>query len=536
MYCIFIIGRGGEVARMTANSASWCDIFDCLTDDWNQAKTGRQDLMNYFNDWEHWEIDFYHALSGYLMCGAGAANYSTSSIAVGGNFVFPHLASLKGSGAAANVTNALRNISVLGPSFESTSLRCGASLTMVTHPTTSMFHTCVRAGHNMKEELGRTFEYIQASRATVAVGGLALAGYKNSLGVTSRAKLVFMKSISENEQQKVSNLMEELFNVPHIDWGKRAKRPLYDCMLATNLMALDSMISKYGMGHVMANKLIKTAKKFDIEYVTLIGWGESIREDFHLQNLPNQFLTSFNTQPGKDAAHSSNSLPSFDIQRRLLTMSTEIDTLKCQVRECLDIQRNTSQKIISIENKLDTCINLLTSARRSSPPNSPTNTASLKRGFNSSPVPFAVSLTPSLLDDSNDNADEGFLLVQPSFKKVSINRSYDEDTAIVIIDDLQTAVGILLAKYVVGKVKGREHLLKIPHITDEARGKRRLIKVMKYLLSFANNDDTAIIEGEEPRRDSVEWTAWNNGLQQVKFTLLKNYQMNVYYAKIFTGA
>ena len=61
---------------MSANSASWCDIYDVLTDDWNQQKTGRQDLMNFFNDFEHWEIDFYHCLAGYLMCGAGAGMYS----------------------------------------------------------------------------------------------------------------------------------------------------------------------------------------------------------------------------------------------------------------------------------------------------------------------------------------------------------------------------------------------------------------------------------------------------------------------------
>ena len=153
----FIVGRGGEVSKMSANSASWCDIYDVLTDDWNQQKTGRQDLMNFFNDFEHWEIDFYHCLAGYLMCGAGAGMYSATASTLGGNFIYPHLAYLKGSGAAQQVTKAIRELSVLGETFESTSLRCGAALTMVTHPTTSMFYSCVRAGHNLKDELRNTF-------------------------------------------------------------------------------------------------------------------------------------------------------------------------------------------------------------------------------------------------------------------------------------------------------------------------------------------------------------------------------------------
>jgi len=40
---------------MSANSATWCDVFDAFRDDWNQKKTGRQDLMDLKN--------FYFAIS-----------------------------------------------------------------------------------------------------------------------------------------------------------------------------------------------------------------------------------------------------------------------------------------------------------------------------------------------------------------------------------------------------------------------------------------------------------------------------------------
>jgi len=222
------------------------------------------------------------------MCGGGASNLNSSSLAAGGNFIFPQLSSLKGSGAAAFVTKVIRDLSVLGDQFESTSLRCGASLTMVTHPTTSKFHACVRAGHDMKAEMGNTFQYYtQCSRQTVAVGGMALAGYSNSMVLPHGANLDFYGSLTENEQQRINNLMERLFYVPHIDWGT-AKTNLYGRILATILKSLDDMISKYSMDNLMVKTMIKTAKEFGFEYKTLIYWGNIIQENFRLKNLPYQ--------------------------------------------------------------------------------------------------------------------------------------------------------------------------------------------------------------------------------------------------------
>ena len=94
--------------------------------------------------------------------------------------------------------------------------------------------------------------------------------------------------------------------------------------------------------------------------------------------------------------------------------------------------------------------------------------------------------------------------------------TYDEDIALVIIDDSQLDVATILAKYVTGKVKGREHLLKLTGVTDEARGKRRVIKVMQYLLDIASPDENRILELTEPPRHSEQWTKWNSDLKQVK--------------------
>mmetsp|Transcript_17361 Transcript_17361/g.23872 ORF Transcript_17361/g.23872 Transcript_17361/m.23872 type:complete len:694 (-) Transcript_17361:730-2811(-) len=493
-------GRGGEVATMTANSASWCDIFDALTDDWNQKKTGRQNLMNFFNDWESWEIDFYHSLSGYLMCGAGAGNYTLSDSILGGNFIYPHLACLKGSGAAQSVTRAIRDLNVLGNDFESTSLRCGASLEMVTHPTTSMFHTAVRAGHKLEQEMGRTFEYVQCFRHTVSVGGLALAGYMNSLVKPSRAKLVFFQSLCEVDQQKVLNLMEELFYVPHINWG-RAKAQLYDCMLATNLKSLDNMISKYGMEHLMVSKIIKTAKKFHIDYNTLISWGKVIADDFYYRNLHIQHnKAAMNAQPSSITDNALQNM-CLDNQRRLMRLEQAVESLRGQLKECLDITRTNSEDIRS-------CLQMMTTlvARNTSP------TSCKKRTVDE----ISSSLDIELANPTTTSLFRNELALQlPTTTPSNRLTIYDEDDALVVIDDFQLDVATILAKYITGKVMGREHLLKLPNVVDEPRGKRRLIKVMKYLLDIATPDDSRILELPEPARDSEGWQKWNFDLKQV---------------------
>ena len=68
-----------------------------------------------------------------------------------------------------------------------------------------MFHTAIRAGHDLSYEMGRSFEYIQCAERTVAVGGIALGGYVNSLVRPSRASLCFYSSLPETMQQTLDN-------------------------------------------------------------------------------------------------------------------------------------------------------------------------------------------------------------------------------------------------------------------------------------------------------------------------------------------
>ena len=49
-------GRSGEGATASANGCYWNSQLTFLTLNWIQMKTRRQDIINYVNDWEFYEI------------------------------------------------------------------------------------------------------------------------------------------------------------------------------------------------------------------------------------------------------------------------------------------------------------------------------------------------------------------------------------------------------------------------------------------------------------------------------------------------
>ena len=104
-------GRSGEGASASANGCYWNSQLSARTLNWNQKKTRRQDIVNYINDWEYYEIDFYHSFAGYLILKGGAVKTANEVEGKSGNFIFPHLAYLKGSGAASRNTRFLQELS-----------------------------------------------------------------------------------------------------------------------------------------------------------------------------------------------------------------------------------------------------------------------------------------------------------------------------------------------------------------------------------------------------------------------------------------
>ena len=281
-------GRSGEGASASANGCYWDSLLTALTLNWNQKKIRRQDIVNYVNDWEFYEIDFYLAFAGYLIVKGGTAKKANEVDGRSANFIFPHLASLKGSGAAAKNTRFLQElagkVANLPSNVDGTSLRSGAIQEMAIHPTTDMFHVAVRSGHQQDLSINcRAFEYTWCLPSSTLVGGMALAGYSNSRRKCFTARLPFYSGMSFDDQNKLTNMMASLFQ-SDIEFGD-AKQQLYHCLLATLLMSLQRMVSQHGVSSIIVKEVLGKAREFSISYEDLLNYGSLIRTDFIERNV-----------------------------------------------------------------------------------------------------------------------------------------------------------------------------------------------------------------------------------------------------------
>ena len=288
-------GRTGESALISTNGCYWDPILQAFTLNWNQKKLRRQDICNYVNDWEHFEMDFYHSFAGYLIVKGGTLKNAGEVQSQSSTFLLPRLASLKGSNAAVKLTRAIQAlhgmVKNVPANIDGTSLRSGAIQTMAAHSTTSMFHVAVRSGH--QQDLSRdcrAFEYTWCTPSATLVGGIALAGYSNSMQKCFTARLAFYNDLPRGEQDALTNMMSHLFD-SDITYGI-AKDSLYHCLLATVLMSLESMVSEYSMENIMVQEVLKSARQFKFSYPELLAFGSIIRKDFLQRNLAHLPSTS----------------------------------------------------------------------------------------------------------------------------------------------------------------------------------------------------------------------------------------------------
>lgn len=136
------VGRSGECALATWSSATWDYDVESLTMNWNDNKTATQDPMNYFVDNSSYQMCFYHALFCHLTssCGGSRKRASQPSSTSGVlpafstllappppieneiEWIFPDLAIMQGSGAAAALTKYIRDALRLLPQFANSHL------------------------------------------------------------------------------------------------------------------------------------------------------------------------------------------------------------------------------------------------------------------------------------------------------------------------------------------------------------------------------------------------------------------------------
>jgi len=83
------IGRAGEVGMSSYKLAHWNSVHHCLFLDWQESKTNAQKPMNFVPDAEHFEIDFYHSMACYFVCGAGSSSLTMQNCGDDSSWIFP---------------------------------------------------------------------------------------------------------------------------------------------------------------------------------------------------------------------------------------------------------------------------------------------------------------------------------------------------------------------------------------------------------------------------------------------------------------
>ena len=94
-------GRLGEAATVSWDSARWCNINKNLS----ELKTGASDPVNFFPDFDTFEIDFYFHLAIYIILGGGISKFTCPLDSL---WIFPSLVNLD-AGAASTITKWLQD-------------------------------------------------------------------------------------------------------------------------------------------------------------------------------------------------------------------------------------------------------------------------------------------------------------------------------------------------------------------------------------------------------------------------------------------
>ncbi len=121
-------GRAGESTLSSANSYSWDTILGNVFVTWNQQKTGRQDVSNYFNDFSNPCLDFYLVFAVYLMNGGGSVVITNIHVPSDANMVFPHLCNMKPENVAKTVTAGIQKLHSIQEIDEKKECPTGVSL------------------------------------------------------------------------------------------------------------------------------------------------------------------------------------------------------------------------------------------------------------------------------------------------------------------------------------------------------------------------------------------------------------------------
>jgi len=337
------VGRGGEVGYSSFNLCEWNTIYQSLFMLWQEKKTNKQKMMNFFCDSSHWEIDIVHSLACYFVVGAGS-KYVTSAEGVADQWLFPFLET---ESASRKMTEYMRKLAEatngrVSLDVSSTSLRVG-SVAEVVNSTGDIVVATIRGGWgSFLASVATILEYYIGSHHTLSIGGRAIAGWPDPhRHVHAPSCDSFVNSMSASEKVVFSNFLSSLFRTSHFDILNSKIRPFAYCMFASLVQYLPQLSAKCGEKHVVVVNLLRAARTFGYTHATLNAWGKSVTDEWALNNVLNVDKVS-------------------DLGPAVTKLQQEIIALKAQNTELKVQNTELLQRADRADAKLDRILTLLT--------------------------------------------------------------------------------------------------------------------------------------------------------------------------------
>ena len=288
------IGRGGEIAFIRWNEATWDALFNCMDMDWTIIKQLDKQCMLFFCDRRNYELCPYFALGWYFMIGGLRRNGISAATS---QFVCPYLHKMRRDSVAKRLTTTIRAHipnEAEKKIYSSRSLRSGAMTENAISGLTKELQYN-RSGHTSPEVNSNAEGYIAQSPHLSMPGGLALAGYDDLRKVPSPFRL---SCLGESGLNSAMRLVDKLFiiDVPELKEGGRL-RPVVMVAAASLIGNYIKLVSDYGVDNPIV-KLIQTAaestKIDDVNVpskagvprwlVVLRSWSATIKNDHHDKN------------------------------------------------------------------------------------------------------------------------------------------------------------------------------------------------------------------------------------------------------------
>ena len=327
------VGRGGEVSTATWDNAYWNEELQHFSLHWGEYKNGQQYEMTFHPDMYSWELDWFHAMACFLLCGEGGHKASLASEGDGINWMFPNYVDMAEGGAAAKCSRVLAKckaglVEGIPADTSSHGVRVTATDAMLQNHLLQFFSAIVRGGWNFSHD-SVFFQYPTQKLHTIAAGKV-LAKWPNPNMHVTAPTLNAVPSV-DGQQDKVRELGTELFShcsVAILLAGKLLR--FREVMLATVIMYYDDVTHwKDGLpvDNLLVTLLHTACVRCNIDCERLPQWCKCIKDQFYIDNAKN-----FVSAPGEDANEKSIAI----FQNMVQTLIGKVDVLEANVAEMKD--------------------------------------------------------------------------------------------------------------------------------------------------------------------------------------------------------